>query len=178
MVFRPRGDLLVGSVSAWWEGRVAERASGLQIGPGFRDREGGLGAERGISCGCFECLVQGQGSGEGELDVNRARDLEGGSVVSGPRGEFFCRCCECLVQRQGSREGEWVANRTRGLEGGRVVSGPRGKFLVGAMTTWYEGRAAERANGLRIGQGFRDKEGGLGAERGSTCGLCECLVRG
>ena len=29
MVSGPRGDLLVGSVSAWCEGRAAERASGL-----------------------------------------------------------------------------------------------------------------------------------------------------
>ena len=30
----PRGDLVVGAVSAWCKGRAAERVSGLRIGPG------------------------------------------------------------------------------------------------------------------------------------------------
>ena len=34
MVSEPRGELQVGAVSAWCEGRAAERASLLQIGPG------------------------------------------------------------------------------------------------------------------------------------------------
>ena len=34
MVLGPRGEVVVGAVSAWYEGRVAERAGGLRIGPG------------------------------------------------------------------------------------------------------------------------------------------------
>ena len=113
MVSGPRGNLLLGAVSAWCKGRAAERASGLRIGPKARGRDGDLGAERGISCGCCECLVRGEGSREGELDANRAK----------------------------------------GLEAGRVVSGPRGEFLVGSVSAWCKGRAAERARGLRIGLG-------------------------
>ena len=74
-------------------------------------------------------------------------------MVSGPRGEFFCGCCECLVRGQGSRKGKLDANTAKGLEAGRVVSGLKGEFLVGTVTTWCEGRAAERASGLRIGPG-------------------------
>ena len=151
MVSGPRGDLLVGSVSAWCKGRVAERAgtrgteggleaeraSWMRIGPGTRGREGGLRVERGISCGCCECLVRGKGSQEGELDANWAK----------------------------------------GLEAGRMVSGPRGDLLVGSVSAWCKGRAAERPVGCELGQRFRGREGGLGAERGIFCGRCECLVR-
>ena len=138
VVSGPRGEVVVGDVSAWCEGRAAERAVGLRLGPGARGREGGLGAERGSTCGS----------------------------------------CECLVRGQGSREGRWAANRARGLEAGRVVSGPRGQSEVGAVSGWCEDRATERAMGLRVEQGARGKEGGLGAERGSSCGSCECLVQG
>ena len=33
-----------------------------------------------------------------------------------------------------------------------------------------------RPVGCELGQGFRGREGGHGAERGSSCGRCECLV--
>ena len=108
MVSGPRGDLLVDAVSAWCEGRATERASGLQIGPGARGREGGLEAERGISCGCCECLVRGKGSREGELDANRAMGLEGGRVVSGPRGEFLVGAMSACCEGRAAERASWM----------------------------------------------------------------------
>ena len=60
----------------------------------------------------------------------------------------------------------------------RVVFGQRGELLVGAVSAGCEGRAAVRANSLRVGQGARGKEGALRAERGIVGGSCECLVGG
>ena len=57
MVSGPRGEVVVGDVSAWCEGREAERAGGLRLGLGASGREGGLGAEKGIASGCCECFV-------------------------------------------------------------------------------------------------------------------------
>ena len=114
----PRGDLLVGLVSTWCEDRAAEKASGLRIGPGARGKEGGLGVEKGISCGCCECLVRGEGSREGMLDANRAKGIEVGRVVLGPRGDLLMGSVSAWYNGQGSREGEWVANRARGKRQG------------------------------------------------------------
>ena len=81
------------------------------------------------------------------------------------------------MRGQGSREGQFVANRARGLDARRVLSGLRRELQVGVVSAWCEGRAAERAGGLQLGPGASDREGDLEAERGSTCGCCECLVR-
>ena len=51
VVSGPRGGQLVGAVSASREGRVAEGAGRLQIGPEARGSECGLGAERESTCG-------------------------------------------------------------------------------------------------------------------------------
>ena len=73
VVSGPRRELQVGAVSALCEGRAAEKAVGLRLGPGASGREGGLEAERGIRSGCCECFVRGQGSREGSGVVSRAR---------------------------------------------------------------------------------------------------------
>ena len=52
-------------------------------------RDGGLGAKRGIVGGLCECLVRRWGSREGKCGVCRARVVEAGGVVPGPRGELL-----------------------------------------------------------------------------------------
>ena len=89
------------------------------VNRGARGREGGLGAERGISCGRCECLVQGEGNREGELDANRARGLEVGRVVSGPRRDLLVGSMSAWCEGR-------AAKRASGLRIGPVARGKEG----------------------------------------------------
>ena len=58
------------------------------------------------------------------------------------------------MRGQGSREGKWSVCRAWVVEAGRVVLGPREELLVGSVSAWCEGRAAERASALCVGPGW------------------------
>ena len=76
------------------------------------------------------------------------------------------------MQGEGSREGKQGGERAWVVGAKRVGSGPRGESIVGGVSASHKGRVNEGAGGLQIGPGARRWEGGLGAERGSCCGVC------